>query len=250
MIKKAALITGSSRGIGKAIALRLAKDMPVILNCRNDIAAAENVLNTIKENGGEGALICADGSKYDEVCQLFSRIKDSGYWVHTLINNAGITRDQVVTFMKIDDWQSVINCNLNSPFYCVKESVNAMIARRGGVIVNLSSISGLHGQLGQTNYSSAKAGMIGLTKSLAKELGRYNIRVNCVAPGLVETDMVNDLRKNEKTNAWLEFAVKELIPLKRIGEPEEIAELVHFLASNRASYMTGQIIEIDGGLCM
>lgn len=249
-MKKSALITGSSRGIGRAIAIRLAESMPVILNCRSDTEAVNEVLSTIKKNGGDGIIVRADVAEYEDVCRLFSTIKESGYWVHTLINNAGFARDKIVPFMKVDDWQSVVNCNLSGAFYCAKESISTMIAHRAGVIVNLSSVAGLHGQAGQVNYASAKAGLIGLTKSLAKELGRNDIRVNCVAPGFIETDMVNELRSHEKTKAWLEFAVNELIPLKRIGRPEEIAEIVSFLASSKASYMTGQIIEVDGGLCM
>jgi 3-oxoacyl-[acyl-carrier protein] reductase len=249
-MKKAALITGSSRGIGRAIALRMADDMPVVLNCRSDIGAAEEVLQMIKNNGGDAIVVSADVSKHGDVCQMFRTIKESGYWVHTLINNAGIARDQLLPMMKIEDWQAVLDCNLSSAFYCAKESASTMITRRGGIIINVSSVAGLHGQVGQTNYASAKAGMIGLTKSLAKELGRHNIRVNCVAPGFVQTDMIDALQKNEKAKSWLEFAVKEMIPLKRIGEPKDIAELVHFLASAKASYMTGQILEVDGGLCM
>jgi 3-oxoacyl-[acyl-carrier protein] reductase len=249
-MEKAALITGSSRGIGKAVLLRLSADMPVVIHCKEGMAAANALLDEILTAGGRAIVVRADVSNPNDVDDMFNTIRAAGYWVHTLVNNAGITRDQIVATMKLDDWHAVINTNLSGAFYCVKAAVSTMIARRSGNIVNISSVAGLHGQFGQTNYAAAKAGLVGMTKSLAKELGRSKIRVNCVAPGFVETDMLNTLRENPKTQEGLELATSKLIPLGRIGNPSEIAEVVHFLSSTKASYLTGQVIEVDGGMCL
>lgn len=249
-MKRAALVTGSSRGIGRAIALSLARTMPVIVNARTESAAACEVVDAIRAQGGEALLVAADVSRQAEVATLFARVRENDWWVHTLVNNAGFVRDQISALMRSEDWEAVIDCHLNGAFYCVRESVSTMISRRSGNIINISSVSGLHGQAGQSNYSAAKAGLVGLTRSLARELGRHHIRVNCVAPGFVETAMVEELRQHEKTRTWLAFALKELVPLQRIGQPEEVAQVVSFLASAQSSYMTGQVLEVDGGLCM
>ncbi len=249
-MQKIALVTGASRGIGKAIALRLAATMPVVVHCRGDMDAAQSVLEEVLAGGGQGIALAADIADAASVDQMFATIKESGYWVHTLVNNAGITRDQIVAAMKLDDWKDVLDTNLSGAFHCVKAAVGSMIARRSGNIINMSSVTGLHGQPGQTNYAAAKAGLIGMTKSLAKELGRNRIRVNCVAPGFIETDMLNAMRANPTASQWLDFAVSDMIPLHRIGAPKEVAELVHFLVSPLSSYITGQVIEIDGGLCI
>jgi len=247
-LKKAALITGSSRGIGKAIALALAESMPVVINYKGNADAAREVGAAVVEKGGEMILVQADVSNYEQVQQLFSITADAGYWIHTLVNNAGIARDQVVALMTIEAWHQVIDCNLNGAFYCIREAMPSMVARRSGSIINISSTSGLHGREGQANYSSAKAGLVGLTKSLARELGRYNIRVNCVAPGFIETDMVTASMAEEVTGKSVEQAKRGYLPLRRLGRPEEVAAVVQFLASGKASYMTGQTLEVDGGL--
>ncbi len=247
-MQKIALVTGASRGIGKAIALRLAATMPVVVHYRSDLAAAQSVLEEVIANGGQGIVVAADVADAASVDQMFATIKESGYWVHILVNNAGITRDQIVATMKLEDWKAVLDTNLSGAFYCIKAAVSSMVAHRSGNIVNMSSVTGMHGQLGQTNYAAAKAGLIGMTKSLAKELGRNRIRVNCVAPGFIETNMLESLRANPAAKQWLDFAVSDIIPLQRIGNPKEVAELVYFLVSPLSSYITGQVIEIDGGL--
>lgn len=249
-MKKAALITGASRGIGRAIAGVLAESLPVVINYRNDESAALAVQAEIREKGGEALVIRADVADYEQVRRMFDEIRAADYWVHTLVNNAGIIRDQFAIMMGLDAWHAVINCNLNGAFYCVRESVQTMMTRRAGNIINISSISGLHGQVGQSNYAASKAALTGLTKSLAKELGRFNVRVNCVAPGFIETDMGAELLSNEKMAKLLELARQELLPLRRWGKPADIAGVVQFLVSSKAAYMTGQVLEVDGGLSL
>ena len=247
--RAAVLVTGASRGIGRAVATTLAaQGLPVLVNFRSDEDAARAVCDAITGAGGDAETFAGDVSTAEGFAALVKRIKDAGYWVRTLVNNAGITRDNFVARMSDDEWRSVIDTNLSGAFYGVRQVLPGMIARRSGAIVNVASVSGLRGQEGQANYGAAKAGLVALTRALAREVARYNIRVNAVAPGFVETDMLARLREHPEQARRLEQARTEFIPLARFGTPEEIAGVVRFLASDAASYMTGQVLVVDGGL--
>ena len=237
--KKVALITGGSRGIGKACALELAKaGYDVAITYAGNDEAANSTVNELISIG-----VNAKSYKFDvsnkELCESAVKdvVNDFGK-IDVLVNNAGITRDGLFMRMNSDNWEAVINTNLNSAFYMTNPVSKLMIKQRSGAIINMSSIVGVKGNAGQANYSAAKAGLIGLTKSLAKELGARNIRVNAIAPGFIQTDMTKGLDTEKIT---------ELIPLKRLGLPEDIAKTVKFLADD-GLYITGQVIGVDGGL--
>ena len=236
---KVALVTGASRGIGKACAIELAKSgyNVAISYAGNDEAANKTIeeLNALKVKAKAYKFNVAD----KDACQkaVEEVINDFGK-IDVLVNNAGITRDGLFLRMNSENWEAVINTNLNSAFYMTSPVIKIMMKQRSGCIVNMSSIVGIMGNAGQANYSAAKAGLIGFTKSLAKELGSRNIRVNAIAPGFIQTDMTNDLDTEKIT---------EHIPLKRLGLPEDIAKTVKFLAED-ATYITGQVIGVDGGL--
>ncbi|MGN0613540.1 MAG: 3-oxoacyl-[acyl-carrier-protein] reductase [Porcipelethomonas sp.] len=241
-----ALITGSSRGIGAAIALRLAKDgFDIALNDLNEGMFENNdIIEKIKETGVKCEYFCADVSDYGQCEEMVNAVKEKLGGLNVLINNAGITRDGLMARMSEEQYDMVINVNQKSVFNMMKLAGKIMMKQRSGKIVNLASVAGLYGNPGQVNYSASKAAIIGMTKTIAKELGSRNINVNAVAPGFIKTPMTDKLTE-EQRNAML-----QLIAMKRYGLPEEIAGVVSFLVSEDASYVTGQVIEISGGLSM
>lgn len=240
---KVALVTGASRGIGKAIALTLAKyGADVAVNYNGSKEKAEEVAEEIRAMGRQALLIQGSVANADACGEMFRQVEETYGKVDILVNNAGITRDNLAVRMTEEEFTQVIDTNLKGAFFCMKEAGKRMMKKRYGRIVNISSISGVHGNAGQINYCAAKAGVIGMTKSLAKELAARNVTVNAVAPGYIETDMTAVLPEKVR-----EAALSQ-IPLKRMGKPEDIAETVAFLASDRASYITGQTVLVDGGM--
>ncbi len=242
---KVAIITGSSRGIGAAIAIELAKlGAKVVINHRNSAERAQAVLETVSHARGEGLVVQADVSVAEEAQHLVKTTLDTYGQVDILVNNAGTTRDNLIMRMKEEEWELVLKTNLTSAYHCAKAVIRPMMKRRQGRIINISSVVGLTGQEGQTNYAASKAGLIGFSKSLAREIGSRNITVNVVAPGFVPTAL---------TEVLPEAQIQKIIqatPLGRLGTAEEIAYMVAFLASDQASFITGQILTVDGGLIM
>ena len=237
--KKVALVTGGSRGIGKACAIELAKaGCDVIINYAGDEEAANKTVEELKALGSNSKAMKFDVSNQELVEAAIKEIMDEYKRIDVLVNNAGITRDGLFMRMSAQNWLDVINTNLNSAYFVTNPVSKIMIKQRSGAIVNMASISGIYGNAGQANYSTAKAGLIGFTKALAKELASRNIRVNAVAPGFIQTDMTKDLPQEQ---------IVDKIPLKRLGEPEDIAKTVKFLALD-TTYITGQVIGVDGGL--
>lgn len=241
-----ALITGSSRGIGAAIALRLAQDgFNIALNDLNESMFENNdIIEKIKETGVECEYFCADVSNYNQCEKMVNAVKERFGGLDVLVNNAGITKDGLMARMSEEQYDMVINVNQKSVFNMMKLAGKIMMKQRSGKIVNLASVAGLYGNPGQVNYSASKAAIIGMTKTVAKELGSRGINVNAVAPGFIKTPMTDALTE-EQRNMML-----NLIAMKRYGLPEEIAGVVSFLVSKDASYVTGQVIEISGGLSM
>lgn len=242
---KIALVTGASRGIGKEIAITLAKNgATVIINYVSNAAKAEEVKAIIEENGGKAHLVKCDVADYAATEEMIQNlIKEFGR-IDILVNNAGITRDNLVMKMTEEDFDKVIDTNLKSCFNTIKHMYRQFLKQRSGRIINITSIAGVIGNPGQANYSASKAGMIGLTKTMAKELASRNITVNAVAPGFIETEMTDVLSETVKEE------MMKAIPLKRGGKPEDVANAVLFLASDLASYMTGQVLHVDGGMYM
>jgi 3-oxoacyl-[acyl-carrier protein] reductase len=242
---KVALVTGASRGIGRAIALELARQgAKVAVNYAGSEAKANEVVEEIKNMGGEAFAIQADVSNAEAVDQMVKAVLERFERIDILVNNAGITRDNLLMRMKEEEWDDVININLKGVFNCTKAVTRPMMKQRYGRIVNIASIVGVSGNPGQANYVAAKAGVIGLTKTAARELASRNITVNAVAPGFITTDMTDRLSEELK-----EEMLKQ-IPLARFGEPEDIAKVVSFLVSDAASYVTGQTLHVDGGMVM
>ena len=242
---KIALVTGGGRGIGRAIGLELAaRGATIIVNYNSSGAAAADVVAQIEKAGGAAQCVQTDVSDTDQVTAMFKAIVSDFGTIDILVNNAGMTRDNVIMMMKSDDFDAVIKTNLRSCWLCCKTAARTMMRKRSGSIINITSVVGIAGNGGQTNYAASKAGIIGLTKSLAKEVAARGIRVNAVAPGFVETDMTADLSDEIREKAI------DAIPLGRMGVAEDIAKAVVFLASNDADYITGQTLVVDGGMVM
>ncbi|HRE49570.1 MAG TPA: 3-oxoacyl-[acyl-carrier-protein] reductase [Aggregatilineales bacterium] len=243
--ERVAIVTGGSRGIGRGIALELAKaGVSVIVNYHSSASAAEEVVAAITAAGGKAAAVKADVSNLAEADTLIKAAVDTYGKLDILINNAGVTRDNLIMLMKEEDWDTVLTTNLKSAWNCARAASKVMMRKRYGRIVNITSVVGLTGQAGQSNYAASKAGLIGLTKSLARELAARNITVNAVAPGFITTDMTSTLAAEMKAE------LDKRILLGRYGSPEDIAYAVAFLAADEASYITGQILTVDGGLVM
>ncbi len=242
---KVALVTGGGRGIGRAISLALAREgAKVCINYLHSKNAAEEVVKRIKEKGGEAISHKADVSKLEEVNGLVEELNKKFGRIDILINNAGLNIDKYLMIMNEEEWDKVIDVNLKGTFNCSKAVSRVMIGQRSGNIVNISSVSAISGTAGQTNYSAAKGGMISFTKSLARELAPFGIRVNALAPGLIDTEMIKKMSKEMLDR------ILEITPLKRVGTPEEVAKVVIFLVSEKADYITGQVIRVNGGLSM
>lgn len=242
---KVVLVTGASRGIGRAIALRLAKDgATVVVNYAGNEAAANETRKMIESIGGKASLSRADVSSAEAVEQMVKDVMQEYGRIDILINNAGITKDGLLMRMKEADWDAVLNTNLKGVYHCTKAVARYMMKQKSGKIVNLTSVVGLTGNIGQANYAAAKAGVIGFTKSIAKELAARGIQVNAVAPGFIDTDMTAVLTDEIKKS------MVEKIPLARLGAAEDVANAVAFLVSEDASYITGQTLNVDGGMVM
>lgn len=244
-MSRIALVTGASRGIGRAIAMRLAMDgAHVAVNYSSNASAAEDVVAAVKTAGGRAFAVRANVGETDEVDAMFGTINEELGPVEILVNNAGITRDDLLLRMGVDAWDEVLRTNLRSVYLCSKAALRPMVKARWGRIISISSVSGIAGNPGQTNYSASKAGMIGFTKSLAKEVASRSITANVVAPGFIETDLTGELSESVKD------AVLPAIAMGRFGTTDEIASLVSYLASDEASYITGQTIAVDGGISL
>jgi 3-oxoacyl-[acyl-carrier protein] reductase len=240
---KVAIVTGGTKGIGRAICLLLAEEgARVVANFSKDVDAAEDLMSQAKSKRLNVGLFKADITQFDQVKEMVEETFAQYGKIDILVNNVGLVRDNFLMLMSDEDWDSLIKTNLNSLFYCCKTVIRKMIPQRKGKIINISSISGILGTSGQTNYAATKGGVISFTRSLARELGPFNIHVNAVAPGLIESEVVSKMPKEK-----VETIIKSS-SLGRIGKPEEVAQAVLFLASERSDYITGQTIVVDGGI--
>lgn len=244
MANRIAFITGASRGIGRACALGLSASGAKVVLAARQVEKLDEVAAEVRTAGGEAFVAAIDLASQDSIKEAFSKASKEFGRVDILINNAGLTRDGLAMRMKRDDWDAVLQTNLSGSFFCIQQVMPAMVRERWGRIVNITSVVGESGNAGQANYAASKAGLIGLTKSLALELASRNITVNAVAPGFVETDMTASL------SAELKAKITESVPLKRIGKPAEIAAAVKFLCSDDASYITGHVLDVNGGMFM
>lgn len=243
--ERVALVTGGSRGIGRAIAQSLATTgATVVVNYRGNQAAADETVASIEAAGGKAVAIQADVANAEDVERLFKEVSERFGRIDILVNNAGITRDTLMLRMKDDDWDAVMDTNLRGLFLCTRAALRPMTRARWGRIINITSVVGLMGNAGQANYAAAKAGIIGFSKSVAREIGSRSITVNAVAPGFIDTELTSVLGADTR-----EALIKQ-IPLGRLGTPEDVASLVTFLASEQASYITGQTFNTDGGMVM
>ena len=239
---KTAFVTGGSRGIGKSIALDLGKKFHVVVGYSVSNEKAREVSDEILNNGGSSSTVQINISESDSVDKAFSSIEKDHTSVDVLVNNAGITKDNILPRMKEDEWLEVIQTNLTGSFYTSQRAIKLMMKNKWGRIVFISSVVGISGNQGQANYAASKAGLIGLSKSISKEMGSRNITSNVVAPGYIETDMTSFLDDQNKEN------IIEQLSIKRIGKPEDISNIVSFLCSDESEYITGQVIPVDGGL--
>ncbi len=241
---KIAIVTGGSRGIGRAICLKLAElGAKVYVNYSSRADAAEEVVAEIKKNGGDATVVGFNVNDANAVETAIKGIVEQEKRIDILVNNAGISIDALLMRMSDDDWKKTVDVNLNGAFYCSKAVIKTMM-KTGGTIINMSSVVGRMGNAGQTAYAASKAGLIGFTKSLAKEVASRGVRVNAIAPGFITTDMTNALPEEHREK------LTQVIPLKRLGEAKDIADTVAFLASDSGSYITGQVIGVDGGMYM
>lgn len=244
-MKQTAIVTGGSRGIGRAVAVRLAKDgMNLVINYRGNSAAAEETERLCRELGAEVLLMQGDVSRAEDCEKLAAQAKEAFGRVDVLVNNAGITRDGLLARMTEEDFRAVLDVNLVGPWNMMKAVNRIMMKQRYGRIVNLSSVTGLMGNMGQTNYAAAKAGILGMTKSYAREVASRGITVNAVAPGFIDTDMTEAMPEGAKDK------IITGIPMGRTGKPEDVAEAVAFLASEQTGYITGEVLRVDGGMAM
>ena len=245
---KCVIVTGSARGIGREIALKFGAEganvVVFYINIDGHAETAQAVCDEIKALGGDAKYILGDVSKPDDTDALIKFAKDEFGSVDVIVNNAGITRDNLIMRMSESDWDAVLTVNLKGAFNVIKSATRTLMKQRNGVIINMASVSGVTGNAGQANYSASKAGLIGLTKSVAKELASRNIRCNAIAPGFIRTPMTDKLSED------IQQSYKDSIPLKKFGQVEDIANLAVFLGSDKSEYITGQVINVDGGLVM